>query len=89
MSSGDIWEVQVSNTSDTYYNPWDVGTPNYQYYSTFTWPQTIYKYQISCPKCNKFNWLELDKIVECTGKKCGAKLKAVSTKADYEVAVDE
>ena len=52
-------------------------------------PQKIYLYQVKCPAedCGKTNWLELDKITECT--KCGARLKAVSQKVDHEIQIEE
>jgi phage FluMu protein Com len=59
-------------------------------YWNYSVPTTIYKYQVKCPRCNTMNWLELDKITTCTGPKrlCGAKLKAVTKQADYEVPVN-
>lgn len=56
-------------------------------YWNVTYPATIYKYQIFCPRCETPNWLELDKIEVCTKVKCGAKLKAVTQRVDYEVPV--
>ena len=87
-----MYEVPVTTTgaanssiSNTYYE-WPT------YYSptstfTYSWPSTIYLYQIICPKprCKTANWLEIDKMKECS--KCGSLLKAVSAKADYEIEV--
>jgi len=93
-----VWEIDVSTNqaigqinsyTGDWWNPLNP-YPNYNYYSTtYTWPTTIYKYQITCPSCKKFNWLELDTIQECATKKCKAKLKAVSQVADHEIAVNE
>lgn len=75
-----------SHTGD-WWKPYPVDT-HWNWHSTY-YPTTIYKYQITCPSCKKFNWLELDKITVCGTKKCGAKLKAVSQVADHEIAVSE
>lgn len=96
MPSGDFYSIPVDTSSSafsTYTSPYTTTTnlgwtytPNYYYWST---PVTVYKYQVKCPKqsCKKMNWLELDKITPCT--KCGAKLKAVSEQAEFEIAIEE
>lgn len=78
----------ISQTITTTNSTWN-GTstftwPNIYYY---TYPSTIYLYQIKCPRtrCKTFNWLQLDTITPC--RACGAKLKAVSQTADYEIEV--
>lgn len=74
-----------SNTGGTYgYYGWGSTTPYVWSYTT-----TVYKYQVKCPVklCKKMNWLELDKITPCS--KCGAKLKAVSEQADFEIEVEQ
>lgn len=92
MSGGEsdaIREVWVTNTdtantaniTSTYY-------PSTYYPSyTYTYPSTIYMYQITCPKrgCRVMNWGQLDHIITCKG--CGSKLKAVSQTVDFEVPV--
>ena len=103
MGSGEgdaIREVVVNNNSVTTptpkYNTY-TGTGSSISIGGNTWPNntywyypttTVYLYQIKCPasKCRKMNWLEIDKIKPCVG--CGARLKAVSEQADFEVAVD-
>ena len=93
MSITNVWEVPINDNMNIPNNsaiPWDWDkwtSPNF--YNWTVYPTTIYKYQITCPKCKKMNWLELDKIQECSRAKCGAMLKAVSIKADYEIAVNE
>ena len=70
-------------SSDTKTNWSDASWSSTWYYST---PMTIYMYQLTCPRCKESsNWCQLDKSVSC--KRCKATLKAVSTKADYEVPV--
>lgn len=84
--------TNIPNSGGIYWDwdKWTAPNPNPIYgYFTYTYPATIYKYQITCPRCEKFNWLELDKIQVCATKKCGAKLKAVSEKVDFEVAINE
>lgn len=80
-----------SYTTGGYYDSLGVWHPYYNYYPyTYWWPSyptTIYKYQIKCPRCGTFNWLELEKIEVCRKPKCGAKLKAVTKEADFEVPV--
>lgn len=53
----------------------------------YQWKEYVYLYQVQCPKrsCKTMNWLELDKVKECT--KCSSRLKAVSDDADFEVKV--
>lgn len=84
--STEITEVPVQLSSTLSIGDWSptVTIPNMYYYS---YPTTIYYYQIICPKprCKTANWLELDTLKECS--KCGAMLKAVKAKADYEVEV--
>lgn len=57
--------------------------------SLYNWSykEYVYLYQVECPKrsCKTMNWLELDKVTECT--KCESRLKAVSDDADFEVKV--
>ena len=61
--------------------------------STITWnpPVTVYRYQVTCPKCKHLNWAELDTVIWCAGKtkkgECNARLRVVSEVVDYEVAV--
>lgn len=56
--------------------------------STWTYWTTstpVYMYQLTCPKCKKMNWCEMNKTVKC---KCGSTLKAVAAKdTDYEIPV--
>lgn len=63
----------------------DFNNPSYNYLST--WPQTIYMYQIKCPRCKKFNWAQLEVITPCI--KCQARLKAVADVPDYTVPVQK
>ena len=107
--TGGGWDTKNNNviSSSGYYDSlgkW-IPYPNYQWpyyynYSYITYPSTIYKYQIQCPKCKTMNWLQLDIITECTGyldketgpnrrkqSKCGASLKAVTRQAYYELPV--
>jgi hypothetical protein len=77
--------VDINGTITNSY--WWDGYTNYPYTGWTYYPQTIYKYQIICPRCKTSNWLELDTIVACAGKKCNAKLKAVTQQADYEIPV--
>lgn len=82
-----------TRTSDSTVKHWweyDRGTTTANFtYPTSTWyySSPIYMYQVFCPvrKCKTANWLQLDTMKPCTN--CGAKLKAVSSKADYEVEV--
>jgi hypothetical protein len=81
-----LGSIKLSNTNSTSVNStFDTSTGYYNY--TYTWPYTVYLYQIKCPirACKTMNWLELDKIKPCT--KCGARLKAVSEQADFEIPV--
>ena len=55
-------------------------------WSTYPYSKTIYKYQLICPRCGKTNWAEIDKVVVCA---CGARLKAVTNKVDYEIPVNK
>jgi hypothetical protein len=75
--------------------------PNLNYYDrtwtspyTTTWSYgttTVYMYQLICPRCFEPNWGEIDAVVTCSGKigrkTCGAKLKAIKEKVDFEVPV--
>ena len=90
------YEVPVINSNDTgtvssFNNINECWPGTYTWPSTTTysynWSNTIYLYQIICPKprCKTANWLELDKMKECS--KCGSMLKAVAAKADYEIEV--
>lgn len=76
----------VNNTN--YY--WD-GTSTYTPSFTYYYGTTIYMYQLICPRCQTSNWGQIDKPVDCKGKlrrkACGAVLKAVSKKVDYEVEI--
>lgn len=97
MSSGeaDSYHITVDDTSVnnidffTTPNTWATWT---QPSTTWTFTSPIYMYQLTCPKCKKMNWGELDKIVTCSGKvgrkNCQAKLKAVKEKVDYEINVE-
>ena len=84
MKEYDYFSVTVPNSSY-------IGDPvlTYQNYTTWptywTYPTTIYMYQITCPKCETMNWMQLDKVTPCT--KCKSKIKAVTEKVDYEVPV--
>ena len=89
----DLYEVIVdtntwspSLTSDSYIWPGTGTVDTYRW--GWSYPATVYMYQVKCPKrgCKTTNWLELDKISPC--KKCGSNLKAVSMKADFEIEVD-
>lgn len=78
--------VTTPSVTGDFYNNKDWTTwPSTTWY---TYPTTVYMYQIICPKprCKTSNWLEIDKMKECT--KCGSMLKAVRAKADYEVEVE-
>ena len=84
-----------NNTTYTGFDAWSTaGT------STIQWSATVYMYQLTCPKCNTMNWGQLNTEITCKGKLpnrirgrkvveqyCGATLKAVTKKADYEVEV--
>lgn len=99
MGSGesDVAHIKVAAMIDNKTN--SLPTSNFGYYnnewdkywgnSTYTWtyPTTIYKYQVRCPKrgCKTFNWLELDKTTPCT--ECGSKLRAVSDTPDFTIPV--
>lgn len=101
MGSGEgdaVREITVNNTANTPIGNGITTTTAYPYdtywgtgVSTWSYPYyiTVYKYQIKCPvrACKTRNWLEIDKITPCTS--CGAKLKAVSEQADFEVPVDK
>lgn len=99
MSSGetDSYHVVINDKIDppsgfnfftTSNNTWDQWTTG----TTWTYTSPIYMYQLTCPKCKKMNWGEIDKIVTCSGKigrkNCFAKLKAVKEKVDYEINVE-
>jgi hypothetical protein len=68
--------------------------PNYTVPTTYTytWQVTntvvIEKYQLICPNCEATNWGQIDEIIVCKTKKCGATLKATKRAVDYEVVVD-
>jgi len=89
MSSGeaDAYTLTVNG-----YTPTVTSTPYYWNYS-FSSPHTVYYYQIRCPRCQKMNWAELDKIIECRGeykrRECGASLKAVNESVDFEVPIEK
>lgn len=78
----------------SYYYDW---YPRTTYTSYVSWTTTVYMYQLICPRCGKTNWGQIDTVVECSGElktfgskkrvKCGAKIKAVKEKVDYEVPV--
>lgn len=74
-------------TGDTW--TWNdaTGITTYPYYNFYTWTNTVYLYQVRCPRkgCRRYNWLELDKITPCSN--CGSELKAVSKKPDFEIEV--
>lgn len=85
----EIINVNVSDTSDTYYwDPsWQTWTqPSYSYY---TYSATVYLYQVKCPKraCKKMNWMQLNMVTPCKG--CGAKLRAIKEEdqADFDIPV--
>jgi hypothetical protein len=68
---------------------WNDYWPTSTYY-TYWYPQTIYKYQVFCPKsrCKGVTWGELNTTVTCP--KCFSTIKLVSSptpKPDYEVEV--
>lgn len=83
-----------TGTSTTGGGYWSNGvwiSPYDGYYTSPTitywqYPSTIYMYQITCPRCKKMNWMQLDVVTPCT--KCKAQLKAVTKQADYEVPVN-
>lgn len=92
MSDDKVYTVVTTGTttkdSTTYY-PYKYNNNvsnnlGYWWYST---PEYIYLYQVKCPKrgCKANNWLQLDRVTPCT--KCGAKLKAVSDKVDFEIPI--
>lgn len=98
MSSGEadavsIYTVNVDSTSGINEPTFTTNTTTTWGWGNNSWPNswwytnTIYLYQLLCPKprCKTYNWCELDKTVAC--KKCGSLLKAVSSKADYEIPV--
>lgn len=99
MVQQNVWEVSVNDNiintnsslpSYTYFDWMNPPSPQpYHYNWISTYPATIYKYQVACPKCDTMNWLELDKIETCKGNKCKVSLKAVSKKVDYEIAIIE
>jgi len=88
----ETFSVQISGDppldylSSNYYNNWSTGNTMSWSYTT-----TVYMYQLVCPRCFETNWGEIDKIVTCKGKlskrACGAKLKAIKEKVDFEVPV--
>lgn len=81
------YTITVPNTWDGnyIYPTTTTGTTSTIWYSG----NTIYMYQIFCPKrsCKKANWLQLDKPQACHN--CGSILKAVSEKVDFEVEVSK
>lgn len=95
---GDAIKVKITdNTANTGYpTVGSITWPNYtgDYWTvkdnntmTWTYTNTVYLYQLICPKrnCKTSNWCELDKMVKCKG--CGATLKAVSELPDFEIPV--
>lgn len=89
----------VTNTTSSYYPYTDVYRFDYPNNYTYVWPtvSTVYKYQLICPRCSTSNWGAIDETVTCKGlvrapkarksTDCGALLKAVNKKVDYEVPV--
>ena len=85
----ETYDVYVdNNTSESWGTGWGSGDWQWNYPSYYFFPNTVYKYQLICPKCSTSNWGELDILVHCTGKKCDATLKAVLKKATFEVEVN-
>lgn len=88
ISNGLQWSNgSHSTTSCTLYNC-GVCHPYHYYGWSYSYPvkETVYMYQITCPKCEKKTFGELDTVVTC--KKCKSTIKLVSKKTDYEVAID-
>lgn len=98
----EVYNVNVSGDPPTLGNyfstwPWPQSDNWNNYYSNWTYTNTIYLYQIICPRCNSQNWGEIDKVVQCKGiipaakrtrkQICNAKLKAIKEKVDFEVPV--
>ena len=77
----------TNDWSQTSSPTWYYQYPYYNYYVTY--PTTIYKYQVKCPKsgCKKFNWLELDVTTRCYN--CGARLRAVSDVPDFNIPIQK
>ena len=87
QNDGHTNTIANSNTTSASYS-WDwYQTPSTSWY----YYSPIYMYQLTCPRCKKMNWGQLDQITECSGNykgyPCKAKIKAVSRKVDYEVEV--
>lgn len=57
------------------------------FFNTWTYPSTVYMYQLKCPQCKKMNWGALNQEISCKG--CKSTLKAVSKRVDYEIAVED
>lgn len=94
MGSGesDVYSVTIGTTNNTgdYWKPSSTYKLDNSYTNLSYWyPNTIYMYQIRCPKrgCKKMNWAQLDVITPC--RNCGARLKAVSDQPDFIVPVDK
>lgn len=96
MSSGeaDVINFTIKGNSTINEDWWK----NTSTYSNIYWnnTNTVYYYQITCPKCNTLNWAEVDKIITCKGETqarnnrkvpCGARIKAVLEQVDFEVPV--
>jgi len=84
--------LSAQNSSITLNDNWYYTTTPYS--NTYTWHTctantvVIEKYQLICPNCEATNWGQIDEIIVCKTKKCGATLKATKRAVDYEVVVD-
>lgn len=96
MSSGeaDAYTITLTNTTkpDFTYGGWyPQDTSSSTYYTSWSYTYPVYYYQVTCPRCKNILWAEQDKITECQGKigrkACGAKIKAVIEKIDFEIPV--
>jgi len=74
-----IYDVTIEYSD--WWNPaYPTVMPQSNFYTNYTWPVTVYMYQMRCPSCKKMNWGQLDITIECKNTKCKAKLRAVSAK---------
>lgn len=93
-----VYSLDVSNVSTSFnfdYNGdwWKDTTSPYTIIgnSTFSYTNTVYMYQLICPRCKTTNWGQVNQVVTCSGKvgrkACTAKIKAIKDVVDYEVPV--
>jgi hypothetical protein len=76
--------LTIGNVTSTYY-PYSTWYPNTSYW---TYPSTVYMYQIFCPKprCKGVFWGAIGSVVACP--KCSSRVKINNEPpADYEVEV--